>query len=170
VTSKIAVFKDEYRGPVINDCSGYFLKVAERLKIKVPPGRAENIISFLSQNWVRIGKGSQDGPTAQDFSRREYVVVALLGAKKHLQFKRNSKTNKFDIPYPRNSGHVAIVLPTQTTNYPYVIYGSGSTNGFGKSDGTLKVYEAGHGSPWRDVDAPNVEYYRTATPVPDPER
>ena len=155
--TKLAVFKAEYRVPVNNDCKGYFLIVTERLKVKVPPGpQADDIIKHICAHWVRIGKGAQDGPTAQDFSKKEYFVVALLSHEKYV--------------HPHKSGHVAIVLPTPTSDYPYVVCGSDSSSGYGKSDGSKKVFEAGHGSPWRSEDAPNIEYYRTPTPVADPEK
>jgi hypothetical protein len=163
---KEVVFKEEYRGPVVNDCSGYFKKVTTRLNVLVPPLAADGLIDHISASWIKIGKGAADGPKASTFASQGYLVVALLKAREHYPFRWNPKTQKYDIPHPYNHGHLAIVLATQTTDYPYVI--CGSTIAEGKSDGSKKVYQKGAHSPWREIDAPNVQYYRTTTIIPDP--
>jgi hypothetical protein len=170
--SSIGVLKEEYRGPLVNDCSGYFRKIAERLKIQIPQVNADGLIDHISSKWIWIGKGPSAGPTAQSFAKQAYLVVALLKAKDHHAFHFNKRTQKYDIPHPYHSGHLAIVLPAPpSSDYPYVI--CGSTIPEGKSDGSKKVYEKGKHSPWREIDAPNVAYYRTAeavltTPEQDP--
>jgi hypothetical protein len=168
--SKEFVFREEYRGPLVNDCSSYFRKIAERLQISVPQVTADGLIDHISASWVKIGKGGEDGPKAQGLAKQGYLVVALLKAKEHYPFHPNPKTHKYDegkVPHPYHHGHLAIVLPTSTTDYPYVICGSTAA---GKSDGSKKVYEKGANSPWREIDAPNVQYYRTPKMVPDPVR
>lgn len=164
--AKEVVFREEYHGPEAYNCSGYFKKVAERLHILVPQVTADGLIDYISTSWVKIGKGPGDGRKAQEYAKQGYFVVALLKAKEHHPFHWNSKTNKYDIPHPYNHGHLAIVLPTLTTDYPYVI--CGSTIVEGRSDGSKKVYEKGAHSPWREIDAPNVQYYRTPKIVLDP--
>lgn len=167
------VFKAEYSGPAVNDCSGYFKKVLSKLRgVPMPPHPggmpADALIDYISGRWLRIGQGSVDGPLAASFASQGYFVVALLKARDHVQFKKNKVTGKYDVPYPRHHGHMAIVMSKSTTDFPYVICGSNDPTGYGKSDGTKKVYEAGKGSPWRDIDAPKVEYFRTPSVIADP--
>lgn len=163
--TKEVVFKEEYKGPLVNDCSGYFRKVTERLQVKMPAVNADGLIDHISTKWVKIGKGAEDGPKAQAYAKQGYLVVALLKAKEHFPFHFNLGTHKYDIPHAYHHGHLAIVLPTSTADYPYVICGSTE---MGKSDGSKKVYEKRAHSPWREIDAPKVQYYRTVERVPDP--
>lgn len=163
---KEVVFNEEYHGPIVNDCSGYFKKISERLHVSVPQVSADGLIDHISLTWVKIGKGANDGPKAQQFAKQGYFVVALLKAKEHYAFRFNKETEKYDISHTYTHGHLCIVLPTLTTDYPYVI--CGSTVAEGKSDGSKKVYEKGAHSPWRAIDAQNVQYYRTPKIVPDP--
>jgi hypothetical protein len=157
-----SILKEEYRGNLVNDCSGYFRKIAERLQVKLPPGNAnaDQLIKYIAVNWIKIGKGPGGGPAAQSAAKQGYLVVAVLHSKDTLPFARNKQTGKWDIPHPYSSGHIAIVLPTApSADYPYVI--CGSTIPEGRSDGSKKLYEKGKGSPWKEPDAPNVAYYRT---------
>jgi len=168
--AKEVVFREEYSGPLVNDCSGYFRKVTKRLSIPIPDLLADQLIDLISTRWTNIGKGAEGGPTAQGFAKQGSFVVALLSAKDHYPFRPNPETLEYDegkIPHPYKHGHLAIVLPTPTTDYPYVICGS---TGDGKSDGSKKVYQKGAHSPWREIDASNVQYYRTPWIVPDPSK
>jgi hypothetical protein len=156
----------EYTGTLVNDCSGYFKRIAMKLSVPVPPLPADGLIDHIAANWIKIGKGIGDGPKAQRTAEQGFLVVALLKAKDHHPFKYNPKTKKYDIPHPYHHGHLAIVLSRRTNDYPFVI--CGSTIPEGKSNGNKKVYERGAHSPWREIDASKVEYYRTIQPVADP--
>jgi hypothetical protein len=119
-------------------------------------------IASSSDQWIEIGKGAADGPSAADFASQGFLVVALLKAKDH-----QPKKGKDGLLHPYTHGHIAIVLPGSTNKdgYPYVICGSNNpdtTHEYGRSDGSRAVNEY----VWRQVDAPNVKYYRFITKFP----
>jgi hypothetical protein len=119
-------------------------------------------IAAADDQWIKIGKGSDDGASAADFAGQGYLVVALLKAQDH-----QPKTGKDGLPHPYTHGHIAIVLPgpTNKDGYPYVICGSNNpdtTHEYGRSNGSRAVNEY----IWRQVDAPNVKYYRFVTKFP----
>lgn len=119
-------------------------------------------IASSSDQWIEIGKGADDGPSAADFASQGYLVVALLKAKDH-----QPKKGKDGLLHAYTHGHIAIVLPGSTNkdDYPYVICGSNNpdtTHEYGRSDGSRAVNDY----VWRQVDAPNVKYYRFITKFP----
>jgi hypothetical protein len=121
-----------------NDCSGFFKGVLSEL------GTA----SFNLTDSELAGQG--------------YLVVARLKAQDH-----QPKKGKDGLCHPYTHGHITIVQrgPTNKDGYPYVICGSNNpdtTHEYGRSDGSRAVNEY----VWRQVDAPNVKYYRFVTKFP----
>jgi hypothetical protein len=119
-------------------------------------------IASSSEQWIEIGKGAEDGAAAAKFAGQGYLVVALLKAQDH-----QPKKGKDGLLHPYTHGHIAIVLrgPTNKDGYPYVICGSNNpdtTHEYGRSNGNRAVNEY----VWRQVDAPNVKYYRFVTKFP----
>jgi hypothetical protein len=147
------------------DCSGFLKAVArDILKAPLPALNADGLIDFIANGgggkWVLVGKGKDAAFQAMSYARQGYLVVALLKAADHVQFKLNPVTKKYDIPRPYHHGHVSAVIPVAgREGFPQLV--SGSIVPDGQSDGTKGVYGV-----WRGVDAVNVAYYRSTATVP----
>lgn len=161
-----AVLSKLYEDPTLrNNCSGFVKeatwKVAGRTLLPdLPADKLIEEITTSSQNWKPLGKGPAAGEQAATFAAQGYLVVALLKAADHYPFKYNKITKQYDIRHPYSHGHISIVLAGATRNgFPYVI--SGSLIQAGQSSGEKSVLGV-----WREIDAPNVQYYRSAEKYP----
>ncbi|MFO0959728.1 MAG: hypothetical protein U0800_20205 [Isosphaeraceae bacterium] len=135
-----------------NNCSGFFKAlVNDKLKMAMPNLQADGLIEYVTVaggTWIKVGNGAAAGRQAAEYAAQGYLVVALLKACDHQPHKDGS---------PYTHGHLAIVLPDSppADGYPYLIGGSIVVDG--RSDGSKRVRGV-----WRGIDAPNVQYYRSA--------
>jgi hypothetical protein len=138
-----------------NDCSGFVRAAGDQQNNTLPPLPSDALIGHIEAHWTKVGQGT-DARRAIAAVRDGHWVIALLKAAEHKPFKFNKATNKYDIPHPYHSGHLATVLKSAPTSegYPYVV--SGGTSLDGQSDGEKAVRAV-----WRAIDAPNVRYYRS---------
>jgi hypothetical protein len=163
-TAPAAVLRDIYgrmdgTGKLLADnCSGFIKETLRNFKISFSDGKADALIDQImapASEWMYLSKGS-DGASAVKAAAAGYLVLAVLKAADHVQYSMDPDTKKYTIPDHRNHGHVSVVLPrADKDGYPYLI--SGSIVAAGKSNGSKSVRGV-----WRNVDAVNVKYYRSA--------
>lgn len=122
--------------PNSTNCSGFVRSVAGRLNKLIVGGQADDLVSYMVNNWQAVASGTDAAALAQ----QGVLVVAGLKSSDHTP--------------ARNNGHVAVIVPGPLYHGKYPCCWCGSS-GSAQSQGDKSVGEV-----WNRSDRDNVVYHR----------